>query len=79
MSFYTTPQSLLPPISVRLAMKPDSDESVVDDWLVVKGGKILLLKLMSDELLKGGHIVLIFSHFKTVQQWLTHCKALEHC
>ncbi|QRW23045.1 lymphoid-specific helicase [Rhizoctonia solani] len=58
---------------------PDSDESVVEDWLVVKGGKILLLKRMSDELLKRSHKVLIFSQFKTVQQWLTHCKDLEHC
>ncbi|KAF8668357.1 SNF2 family N-terminal domain [Rhizoctonia solani] len=63
--------------------KPDSDESVVDDTLVAKSGKMLLLERMLDELLKRGHKVLIFSQFTTVldiiQQWLTHCKDLEHC
>ncbi|CAE6440315.1 unnamed protein product [Rhizoctonia solani] len=63
--------------------KPDSDEYLVDDSLIANSGKMLLLERMLDELLKRGHKVLIFSQFTTmldiIQQWLTHCKDLEHC
>ncbi|KAJ1304153.1 hypothetical protein OPQ81_008553 [Rhizoctonia solani] len=63
--------------------EPGSQDCVVDETLVGKSGKMLLLERMLDELLKRGHKVLIFSQFTTmldiIEQWLIHYKDWEPC
>ncbi|QRV95940.1 lymphoid-specific helicase [Ceratobasidium sp. AG-Ba] len=61
----------------------EDNELIVDEGLVKKSGKMLLLERMLDALLARGHKVLIFSQFTTmldvIEDWLVEFKGWEPC
>ncbi|KAL3480279.1 SNF2 family N-terminal domain-containing protein [Aspergillus californicus] len=59
------------------------DPTTIDNTLVTASGKMLLLDRLVPSLLKKGHIILIFSQFKTqldiLQDWATYLHSWNCC